>query len=293
MQEVNYTKKDFQSELKPIWCPGCGDYGVVNSIYQAFAAIGRAPHEVAFLSGIGCSSRIPGYTTAYGFNSVHGRSLPMAIGVKVANPELMVVAAGGDGDGFSIGGGHVPHAVRRNVDITYIVMDNQIYGLTKGQASPTTDTDTVTVTTPYGLVEAPINPVVQVLAYGAGFVAQGSTADLKGLAKLVEEGIRHKGFAFINVQSPCVTYGLEENQVKALRERAISLEEIGHDPSNKVEAYRLAEEYGEKLYTGIFYRAPEMPQMEYAALHAARADAAKRGGSYPAEEIFERNFLVR
>src|SRR5210317_577471 len=167
--EITYGKKDYQSELKPIWCPGCGDFGVVSAIYQAFASAQLKPHEIAFLSGIGCSSRIPGYTTAYGFNSVHGRSLPMAVGTKAANPELTVVAAGGDGDGFSIGGGHVAHAVRRNPDMTYVVMDNQIYGLTKGQASPTTSPGTVSVTTPYGISENPINPLLQVLAYGCGY----------------------------------------------------------------------------------------------------------------------------
>jgi pyruvate/2-oxoacid:ferredoxin oxidoreductase beta subunit len=128
---------DFKSDLKPIWCPGCGDFGVVSAITRALSAIGRPPHEIAFVSGIGCSSRIPGYTTAYGFNTVHGRSLPIAQGIKLANPNLLVLVASGDGDGFSIGGGHVPHVIRRNIDLTYIVMDNQIYGLTKGQLSPT------------------------------------------------------------------------------------------------------------------------------------------------------------
>ena len=132
-----FTAGDFKSDLKPIWCPGCGDYGVVAALTRALAAIGRPPHEIAFVSGIGCSSRIPGYTTAYGFNTVHGRALPIAQGIKLANPELLVLVASGDGDGFSIGGGHVPHVIRRNIDLTYIVMDNQIYGLTKGQLSPT------------------------------------------------------------------------------------------------------------------------------------------------------------
>ncbi len=132
-----FQAKDYKSDLKPIWCPGCGDFGVVQAIYRALSSVGRPPHEIAFVSGIGCSSRIPGYTTAYGFNSVHGRALPIAQGIKLANPDLLVLVAGGDGDGFSIGGGHVAHAVRRNMDLTYIVMDNQIYGLTKGQLSPT------------------------------------------------------------------------------------------------------------------------------------------------------------
>jgi 2-oxoglutarate ferredoxin oxidoreductase subunit beta len=130
---MSFQPKDYKSELKPIWCPGCGDFGVLQSLYRALATLGRPPHEIAFISGIGCSSRIPGYTTAYGFNSVHGRALPIAQGVKLANPDLLVVVAGGDGDGFSIGGGHVAHAIRRNIDLTYLVMDNQVYGLTKGQ----------------------------------------------------------------------------------------------------------------------------------------------------------------
>jgi 2-oxoglutarate ferredoxin oxidoreductase subunit beta len=254
-----FTAKDFKSELKPIWCPGCGDFGVVQAIYRALAAIGRPPHEIAFVSGIGCSSRIPGYTTAYGFNTVHGRALPIAQGIKLANPDLLVLAAGGDGDGFSIGGGHVPHTVRRNVDITYVVMDNQIYGLTKGQLSPTSPRGLETVTSTYGSLENPVNPLSYVLAYGAPFVAQGTPADLPGLAAIVEEAIRYPGFAFVNVQSPCVTYGEEEQQIKAQKSRMKPLSAIGHDPSDLVEAFRLAQSYGTELYTGVFYRNPKPP----------------------------------
>ena len=163
-----YVAKDYRSDLKPIWCPGCGDYGVLGAVSRALAAIGRPPHEIAFISGIGCSSRIPGYTTAYGFNTVHGRALPIAQGIKLANPDLLVLVAGGDGDGFSIGGGHVPHAIRRNIDLTYILMDNQIYGLTKGQLSPTSPRGTKTPTSVYGSMEDPVNPLLYVLAYGAG-----------------------------------------------------------------------------------------------------------------------------
>ena len=175
----------FKSELKPIWCPGCGDFGVVQALYRALSSIGRPPHEVAFISGIGCSSRIPGYTTAYGFNTVHGRALPIAQGIKLANPDLLVLVAGGDGDGFSIGGGHVPHAIRRNLDITYLVMDNQVYGLTKGQLSPTSPKGLQTVTSAYGSLEQPINPLLAVLSAGAGFVAQGTPADMPGLVTMV------------------------------------------------------------------------------------------------------------
>ncbi|RFC50162.1 MAG: 2-oxoglutarate ferredoxin oxidoreductase subunit beta [Verrucomicrobia bacterium] len=251
--------RDFKSPLKPIWCPGCGDYGVLNALYRALAAIGRPPHEIAFVSGIGCSSRIPGYTTAYGFNTVHGRALPIAQGIKLASPELLVLVAGGDGDGFSIGGGHVPHAIRRNPDLTYIVMDNQVYGLTKGQVSPTSPRGTRARSSVYGSMESPVNPLLYTLAYGAGFVAQGIPGDLDGLAAMIEEGIRYPGFAFINVQSPCVSFGEPDNQVKVQRTRMRKLAAEGHDPSNRLRAIELAQDYGQELYTGVFYRNPNPP----------------------------------
>jgi 2-oxoglutarate ferredoxin oxidoreductase subunit beta len=248
---------DYRSDLKPIWCPGCGDFGVLTAIYRALAAIGRPPHEIAFVSGIGCSGRIPGYTTAYGFNSVHGRALPIAQGIKLANPDLLVLVAGGDGDGFSIGGGHVPHTIRRNLDLTYIVMDNQIYGLTKGQLSPTSSRGRKTVTSSYGSIEDPVNPLLYVLGYGAPFVAQGTPADMVGLAAIIEEGIRFPGFAFINVQSPCVTFGEPEQQLKAHKQGLRTLASLGHDPSDRVGAMVLAQEYGHTLHAGVFYRHPD------------------------------------
>ena len=251
-----YVAKDYRSDLKPIWCPGCGDYGVLGAVSRALAAIGRPPYEIAFISGIGCSSRIPGYTTAYGFNTVHGRALPIAQGIKLANPDLLVLVAGGDGDGFSIGGGHVPHAIRRNIDLTYIMMDNQIYGLTKGQLSPTSPRGTKTPTSVYGSMEDPVNPLLYVLAYGAGFVAQGVPADLDGLTKLIEEAIRFPGFSFVNIQSPCVSFGDAENQNKVQRAKMRKLEAEGHDATNRNRAMELAQEYGKTLYTGVFYRDP-------------------------------------
>ena len=210
-----YKARDYKSELRPIWCPGCGDFGVVQAIYRALAEVGRPPHEIAFVSGIGCSSRIPGYTTAYGFNSVHGRALPIAQGIKLANQHLLVLVAGGDGDAFAIGGGHVAHAIRRNVDLTYIVMDNQIYGLTKGQVSPTSPRGLKTASTALGSLEEPLNPLLYVLGYGCCYVAQGTPADMQGLAAVIEEAIHFPGFAFVNVQSPCVTYGRPEQSLKA------------------------------------------------------------------------------
>lgn len=272
------TAKDFRSDLKPIWCPGCGDFGVVTALYRALAAIGRPPHEIAFVSGIGCSSRIPGYTTAYGFNSVHGRALPIAQGIKMASPELLVLVAGGDGDGFSIGGGHVPHAIRRNPDLTYIVMDNQIYGLTKGQVSPTSARGTKTPTSVYGSMEDPVNPLLYVLAYGAGFVAQGVPADMEGLTKILEEAIRYPGFSFVNVQSPCISFGDPENQIKVQKTKMQRLADMGHDPTNRLRAMELAQDYGTALYTGVFYRNPNPPPTygaQIAELQAAVSAPAK------------------
>jgi 2-oxoglutarate/2-oxoacid ferredoxin oxidoreductase subunit beta len=280
-----YQAKDYRSDLKPIWCPGCGDFGVVSAIYRALAAIGRPPHEIAFVSGIGCSSRIPGYTTAYGFNSVHGRALPIAQGIKMANPGLMVLVAGGDGDGFSIGGGHVAHAIRRNLDLTYIVMDNQIYGLTKGQLSPTSPKGLHTASSTYGSLEDPVNPLMYVLGYGAGFVAQGTPADMGGLADVIEEGIRYPGFAFINVQSPCVTYGQDDQQLKAQKAIMKSLKSIGHDPADRLKAMALAQDYGTQLYTGVFYRSPTAsPTFEQLAKERQDSQRAK---ALPKESILE------
>jgi 2-oxoglutarate/2-oxoacid ferredoxin oxidoreductase subunit beta len=273
MNPTSCSPKDFRSGLKPIWCPGCGDYGVLGAVCRALAAVGRPPHEVAFVSGIGCSSRIPGYTTAYGFNTVHGRALPIAQGIKLANPDLLVLVAGGDGDGFSIGGGHVPHAVRRNLDLTYLVMDNHIYGLTKGQASPTSARGTKTPSSVRGSWEDPVNPLLYVLAYGAGFVAQGVPSDLDGLARLITEAIRYPGFAFVNIQSPCVTFGEPENQLKALRERTQTLASLGHDPSDRLRAMDLAQHYGTTLHTGVFYRNPSPPPTGESRIRALREAA--------------------
>jgi 2-oxoglutarate/2-oxoacid ferredoxin oxidoreductase subunit beta len=284
-QGHEFVAKDYKSDLKPIWCPGCGDFGVVSAIYRALARIGRPPHEIAFVSGIGCSSRIPGYTTAYGFNSVHGRALPIAQGIKLANPNLLVLVAGGDGDGFSIGGGHVAHAIRRNTDLTYIVMDNQIYGLTKGQLSPTSKRGRKTASSMFGSMESPVNPLLYVLGYGANFVAQGTPADMDGLADIIEQGIRFPGFAFINIQSPCVTYGELESQIKAHKDTMESLEKLGHDSSNNLRALALAQEYGTKLYTGVFYRNPDPPQTFEAA--AAERHKALAGTGFPKEKILE------
>lgn len=245
------TPKDYQTEYKPTWCPGCGDFGVLSAIYRALAQLEVDPKSVAVISGIGCSSRIPGFINTYGFNGVHGRALPMAMGVKLATPRLTVIAAGGDGDGFAIGGGHIPHVARRNVDIVYIVMDNQIYGLTKGQVAPTSSITFETGTTPYGSVEDPLNPIALALVYGATFVARGFSSQAKELADLIVKGIEHPGFAFIQVLSPCPTFN-KVDTFKAYQSRVVPIPPE-HDTTDRLKALHLALTE-EKLHLGVFYQ---------------------------------------
>jgi 2-oxoglutarate ferredoxin oxidoreductase subunit beta len=208
------TQASFKSATKPIWCPGCGDFTVLGSITKALAVIGRPPKDVAVVSGIGCSSRIPAYTTCYGFHGVHGRSLAAATGLKVARPDLTVVVASGDGDGYSIGGNHFLHACRRNVDMTYLVMDNHVYGMTKGQPSPTTEPDWDSKLSPGGTGLRVFNPLVVALAAGANFVARAFAGDPNGTAAVIAQAIKHPGFSFVEILSPCVTFRPEQREWK-------------------------------------------------------------------------------
>jgi 2-oxoglutarate ferredoxin oxidoreductase subunit beta len=202
--------KDFKSDYKPVWCPGCGDYSVLAAITKALASLELRPEKVAVVSGIGCSSRIPAYTTCYGFHGVHGRALPAATGLKAARPDLTVLVASGDGDGYSIGGNHFLHACRRNVDLTYIVMDNHVYGMTKGQPSPTTEPDWSSKLAPGGTGLREFHPLVIALASGANFIARAFSGDPNGCATLIAQAVRHPGFSFIEVLSPCVTFRPEQ-----------------------------------------------------------------------------------
>ncbi len=208
------TAASFKSSIKPVWCPGCGDYSVLSAITKALALIQVPPHQVAVVSGIGCSSRIPAYTSCYGFHGVHGRALAAATGLKVARPDLTVLVTGGDGDGYSIGGNHFLHACRRNVDLTYIVMDNHVYGMTKGQPSPTTEPDWDSKLAPGGTKVRVFHPLVVALAAGANFVARAFAGDPNGTAALIAQAIRHPGFSFVEILSPCVTYRPEQREWK-------------------------------------------------------------------------------
>src|SRR2546428_3971148 len=200
------TLADFKGKVDPDWCPGCGDFGVLSSLQKALVELQIQPFNVVTISGIGCSSNLPGFIHTYGMHTLHGRALAVATGVKLANHNLRVVVTGGDGDGFGIGGNHFIHTMRRNVDLLYLAMDNQIYGLTTGQASPTSAIGMKTKSTPFGSVEGPINPITLALAVGCTFVARGFSGEQKQLAGPIKQGLQHQGFAFIDVFSPCVTY---------------------------------------------------------------------------------------
>lgn len=247
------TFKDFRNNVKPNWCPGCGDFSVQAAIQRASANVGLEPDNLAVISGIGCSGRISGYIKSYGFHGIHGRSLPIAQGVKMANRDLTVIASGGDGDGFAIGMGHTIHAIRRNIDITYIVMDNQIYGLTKGQTSPRSATGFKTKSTPEGSIEQAVSPMELALSAGATFVAQSFSTDLKDLTAIIEAGLNHKGFSFINVFSPCVTYN-KINTYDWFKEHLTKLNTIeDYDSSNKELAMQTLMKH-DSLVTGIIYQ---------------------------------------
>ncbi|WP_428609288.1 2-oxoacid:ferredoxin oxidoreductase subunit beta [Sedimenticola sp.] len=242
--------KEYKSDVKPIWCAGCGHFAVLSAITKSLAHLALPREQVAIVSGIGCSSRLPAYTHVYGFHGIHGRALPIATGLKAARPELTVLVTGGDGDGFSIGGNHFMHACRRNLDLTYIVMDNEVYGMTKGQASPTTPPDwTESKLTPHGTGLPSFNPAAIALASGAGFIARGFSGDPSGLTDLITEAIQYPGFAFVHVLSPCVTYHPEQKQWKQVVHEQVE----GATADPLLAAQRMQQ--GDRMTTGVIFRA--------------------------------------
>jgi 2-oxoglutarate/2-oxoacid ferredoxin oxidoreductase subunit beta len=275
------TMVDFKTE-KATWCPGCGDFGVLNAMQKAAVNLGLEPEQIVVVSGIGCSGKMSQHFGAYGIHSLHGRSLPTAQAVKLANRDLTVIAAGGDGDGFGIGLGHFIHAIRRNIDITYIVMDNHIYGLTTGQASPTSDVGSKTKTSPSGTIEQPIAPIQLALAQNCGFVAQGFSGNIKQLTSLIEKAIQHKGFSFVNVFSPCVTF----NKVNTYEFYKANLDNVDEDPTYDPHNRLLALERvanAENVIVGLLYEdvnrrsfeegIPSYPNTPLAHLSGALTDA--------------------
>ena len=247
------SARDYKGAVNPDWCPGCGDFGVLNSLQRAASELGIMPHEILTVSGIGCSSNLPGYFNSYGMHTLHGRSLAVATGAKMGNHDLHVVVTGGDGDGYGIGGNHFVHTARRNVDLTYIVMNNQIYGLTTGQMSPTSMIDMKTKSTPFGNVETPLNPITMAITVGATFVARGFSGDIKHLTDLMKQAIRHRGFALLDIFSPCVTFN-KDNDNPFFKQRVRRLEDDDHDTSDWKTAIEKAMEWGDTIYTGLFYQ---------------------------------------
>jgi 2-oxoglutarate ferredoxin oxidoreductase subunit beta len=250
---VVMSPKDFATATPSWWCPGCGDYGVLASLKQACAELALQPKDVAFVSGIGCSGKISGYLHSYAYHGVHGRALPAATAIKLANRDLTVIAAGGDGDGYAIGAGHFIHAVRRNPNMTYIVMDNQTYGLTKGQSSPTSAVGYITGTSPTGNPDAPVNGLALALAAGGTFLARGFSSQPKQMTALIKEAINHPGFAVVEVMSPCVTFN-KVNTYAWFKENVYSVDEIeGYDPADRKAAFEVLMAHG-KIPLGVFYR---------------------------------------
>ncbi|ABE51838.1 2-oxoacid:ferredoxin oxidoreductase subunit beta [Methanococcoides burtonii] len=243
--------EDF-GEYETEWCPGCGNFMILKAIKRALAELGKEPHEVLLTSGIGQSSKLPHYLKCNVFNGLHGRSLPPAIGAKVANHELTVLAVTGDGDCYGEGGNHFVHNIRRNPDITLIVHDNQIYGLTKGQASPTSELGMKTKIQNHGVFNTPLNPLSLAISLDCSFVSRGFAGDVEHLTELIKKAIQHKGFSLVDVLQPCVSFN-KLNTFKWYSERVYRMEEKDHSPKDRVKAFEKSLEWGERIPLGVFY----------------------------------------
>src|SRR5262245_33440647 len=255
------AKDTYRGRIHPDWCPGCGDFSVLASLQAAVFELGLQPHQICVISGIGCSSNLPGYINTYGMHTLHGRSLAVGTGVKLGNHDLKVICVGGDGDGYGIGGNHFLHTMSRNVDLTYIVMDNQIYGLTTGQTSPTSIKGMKTKSTPSGSVENPINPIPLAITAGATYVARGYTGQIRHLVGLIKGGMMHKGFALIDCFSPCVTFN-HDNTHDFFKQRTYKLEDRGHDPSDFQAAMQQGYTWGDEIPIGLFWKRDDLPSLD-------------------------------
>jgi 2-oxoglutarate ferredoxin oxidoreductase subunit beta len=248
------TLEDFNSDDPIAWCPGCGNFSILKALKQALVEIQQQPHELVIVSGIGQAPKTPHYLRCNCFNGLHGRTLPVATGIKLANHKLTVVAQGGDGDGYGEGGNHFLHTMRRNINITYLVHNNQIYGLTKGQASPTSDAGFVTKTTPRGSINPACNPLLLAVASDCSFVARGFAGEIDHLADLIKAGIQHKGFALIDILQPCVSFN-RVNTFKWYSDRVYEIDsDSTYDTKDRLNAFQKAQEWGDKIPIGIIYR---------------------------------------
>jgi len=261
------TVKDFSNDIRPTWCPGCGDYGIWNAVKRALVDAGLEPHQAIIVSGIGCGSKIGDYMHVNALHTLHGRSLAVAAGVKLANHDMKVLCVHGDGDGLGEGGNHFLHATRRNLGIVDIVQDNHVYGLTKGQYSPTSRPGFVTKTSPEGALDGPVNPTALAISQGATFVARGFSLDIPQLISLIQEALSHRGYAFLDVMQVCVSFN-RSMDYDWFRERVYKVEDENHDASDRTAALAKAMEYPsltgeiERVPTGILYRTEDSPSYE-------------------------------
>jgi 2-oxoglutarate ferredoxin oxidoreductase subunit beta len=257
------TVEDYSNDIRPTWCPGCGDYGIWNAVKRGLVQAGLEPHEVIIVSGIGCGSKISDYMHINGLHTLHGRTVAVATGFKLANPDLKVLCVHGDGDGYGEGGNHFLHATRRNIGIVDMLQNNHVYGLTKGQYSPTSRPGFRTTTSPEGAIDSPMSPLALAISQGATFVARGFALDLQGLAALLVEALNHRGYALIDVMQPCVSFNRPMSYAW-YRERVYKVEDEGHDPGDRLAAMAVAFEYpgGERIPTGIIYRDESNPSYE-------------------------------
>jgi 2-oxoglutarate ferredoxin oxidoreductase subunit beta len=253
MTDTPFTPKSYEGEREITWCPGCGDYGIIAAVKQALAQLQIPPHQAFFVSGIGCGSKLPDYLKVNGYLGLHGRTLPIAQGVKIANHDLKVIITVGDGDSFGIGAGHFLHALRRNPDVTMIVQDNKVYALTKGQYSPLSTQGWISSTTPDGSIEIELNPVLLAITGGATFVARTFSGDPKHMAQIFARAITHKGFAFVDVLQICVIYN-HVNTTEWYRARLYKLDDDAtYNPRDYEAAVKKAREWGDRIPIGVFY----------------------------------------
>lgn len=234
------------------WCPGCGNFPILKTFKETMAELGIEPNRITMVSGIGQAGKFPHYTKCNTFNGLHGRTLPVATGIRLANHEMLVIAVAGDGDCYGEGGNHLLHAMRRNVNVKLFVHNNQVYGLTKGQGSPTTAEGTVTKTQPFGIFSEQLNPMALAVALDCGFAARGYAADTEHLKSLMKEAINHKGFCLVDILQPCVTFN-KVNTYEWYRQRVYRLGP-DHNPEDREAAFKKALEWGEKIPIGIIYR---------------------------------------
>jgi len=270
------TSEDYRGQI-PAWCPGCGNFPILKTFKEAMVELGIEPHRITMVSGIGQAAKFPHYTRCNTFNGLHGRSLPVATGIRLANHEMLVIAVTGDGDCYGEGGNHLMAAMRRNINVKLFVHNNQVYGLTKGQASPTTSEGTVTRNLPFGVVSGQFNPMALAVALDCSFAARGFAGDTEHLKELMKEAINHKGFALVDILQPCVSFN-KVNTYDWYRQRVYRIE-AGYDPGNRAAAFTRALEWGERIPTGVIFRNSRMTFEERTPAIAQKPLVKQTGGA--------------